>query len=398
MIDPRIALAVQVPDVSNALNMFQQALTSSQNREIAGQQESRAQALAPFKLQQEQQGVESNQQSLNQNRDAQRLTNLHQTGQRLKPFLDNNDIQGAQQFMLDNISTLQARIEGGENIDITESMETLAKLQANDVQGVLGDIDAVSNLVLGSRGKSVGQRDFETKVNLVKNDPELTTTAARAAAIDLRLEAGASTTLAERLAGDQSLSDSVAKSQADIAAAKARATEGEKLKQQRKHLPEIRAKVKLAEAAATERGEVLTDLSRMEATLPNLVTVTDQLKELALIATSTLGGRVFDVASKEFGFGATKGSTAKAKFIAIINNQVLPLLKPTFGGSFTVTEGDSLKATLGDPNATVEAKLATLSAFIEQKERDIRGKQAQLDQPAPVEAGINEFSGFKVVR
>jgi hypothetical protein len=44
-------------------------------------------------------------------------------------------------------------------------METLAKLQAGDTQGVLGDIDAISSLVLGGRGQAqatASQRDFET--------------------------------------------------------------------------------------------------------------------------------------------------------------------------------------------------------------------------------------------
>ena len=107
-----------------------------------------------------------------------------------------------------------------------------------------------------------------------------------------------------------------------------------------------------------------------------------------------MAGRVFDFAVKESGFGSTEGATARAKFIAIINNQVLPLLKPTFGGSFTVSEGDELKATMGDPNATPEEKMAALDAFIDQKQRDIRTKQAQLN--APQQSG--EFSGFKVIR
>jgi hypothetical protein len=141
----------------------------------------------------------------------------------------------------------------------------------------------------------------------------------------------------------------------------------------------INTQVKLAEKAATERGDVLTDLSRMQAALPGLTDVVGKLRELAPIATSTIGGRIFDVASKELGFGATKGATAATKFGAMVNNQILPLLKPTFGGSFSVQEGQELKATMGDKNLSVDEKLATLDAFIEQKQRDIESKQSQLD-------------------
>jgi len=140
----------------------------------------------------------------------------------------------------------------------------------------------------------------------------------------------------------------------------------------------INRAVKLAEKAATEEGEVLTDLARMTAALPGLTDVVGKLRELAPIATSTFGGRVFDTAVKELGFGATKGATASAKFGAMVNNQVLPLLKPTFGAAFTVQEGDSLRATMGDKEASVEEKMATLDAFIEQKQRDIETKQRQL--------------------
>ena len=141
----------------------------------------------------------------------------------------------------------------------------------------------------------------------------------------------------------------------------------------------INTEVKLAEKAASERGEVLTDLSRMQAALPGLTDVVGKLKELAPIATSTLGGKLFDVASKELGFGATKGATAATKFGAMVNNQILPLLKPTFGGSFSVQEGQELKATMGDKNLSTNEKLATLEAFLEQKQRDIETKQLQLD-------------------
>ena len=394
-LDPRISLSARAPRIAPAINIFENALMNAQTRDIRGQQAEQQALLNPLRVQQAQQGIDSGQQQLEANRQSQRLQNIHQTGQRLKPFLDAGDIQGAQKFILDNISGLQTRIEAGESIDLTESTETLAKLQAGDTQGVLNDINAISGLVSG-RGASVGQRDFETKVNLVKNDPELKTPAAKAAAIDLGLEARASTSAQERIALDPVLTDAVAKSSATIEGATAGAREGEKLKQQRKHKPAISALVKLAEKEATERGETITALQRSRAALPGLTDAVNQLKELSALSTSTFGGKVFDFAVKQTGFGSTEGATSRAKFIAIVNNQVLPLLKETFGAAFTATEGESLKATMGDPDASPEEKMAQLDAFIAQKNRDIETKERQLNQTEDLSTG--EFVGFKVIR
>lgn len=142
----------------------------------------------------------------------------------------------------------------------------------------------------------------------------------------------------------------------------------------------IESAVKLAVADATAKGETLTDLKRSEAALPSLRDTVNKLKDLAPIATSTLSGRLFDIAVKETGFGSTKGADARAKFIAIVNNQVLPLLKPTFGAAFTEREGEALKATLGDPDATPAQKIEQLNAFIDQKVRDVQTKQREVGE------------------
>ncbi len=154
-----------------------------------------------------------------------------------------------------------------------------------------------------------------------------------------------------------------------------------KAESQLKFKPQIEAAVTTAKALAKDRGETFTELNQMQAALPSLNETINSLRELAPIATSTLSGNIFDTVTKEAGFGSTEGATAKAKFIAIINNQVLPLLKPTFGAAFTVQEGESLKATMGDPNATPAQKMAQLDAFIAQKIRDIESKQRQLGTP-----------------
>jgi len=168
--------------------------------------------------------------------------------------------------------------------------------------------------------------------------------------------------------------EKIAETEGKIAGAK----EEGKLKKELQFKPQIQKAVALAQAEAAERGEVLNDLKRAEAALPGLKNAVGQLRELAPIATSTIGGKIFDQAVKQTGFGSTKGATARKKFIAIVNNQVLPLLKPTFGAAFTVQEGEALRATMGDPDSTPEEKMAQLDAFIDQKMRDIQTKQSQL--------------------
>ncbi len=144
--------------------------------------------------------------------------------------------------------------------------------------------------------------------------------------------------------------------------------------------PKITRAVAEAQTLAKSKGESLTALAQAEAAMPGLLEAVGELKTLAKSATSTIGGRAWDMLVKETGFGSTTGATAQAKFIAIVNNQVLPLLKPTFGAAFTVQEGESLKRTMGDPNASPEQKIAQLEAFINQKFRDIQTKKNEVKE------------------
>jgi hypothetical protein len=160
--------------------------------------------------------------------------------------------------------------------------------------------------------------------------------------------------------------------------------EGGKLTSQLKFKPQIQKAVTLATKEATARGESLTSLGRAEAAMPGLLDSIGQLKTLASVATSTLGGRAFDALVKETGFGSTKGADSRVKFISIINNQVLPLLRETFGAAFTEREGETLKATMGDPNATPSQKILQLESFIDQKTRSIEGLQRELGKDVGV--------------
>lgn len=125
--------------------------------------------------------------------------------------------------------------------------------------------------------------------------------------------------------------------------------------------------------------------------MPGLMKNVEELGVLADKATYTSTGQFINWAAKETGFGATEGAKARTEYIAKIDNQILPLLRDTFGAAFTVAEGDRLRDTLGDPNKTPEEKKLVLNAFIEQKKRDAEALAMQASQQpqqaAPMQGG-----------
>jgi hypothetical protein len=123
-------------------------------------------------------------------------------------------------------------------------------------------------------------------------------------------------------------------------------------------------------ADVTSRAE----LAEMQRNMPGLMTVVGQLDALADTATYTMGGQALDFAKKQLGMDPGDGAIARAEYIATVDNQVLPLLRQTFGAAFTAKEGDTLRATLGDPDKSPAEKKAVLRAFIAQKKRDLEAR------------------------
>ena len=140
-------------------------------------------------------------------------------------------------------------------------------------------------------------------------------------------------------------------------------------------------------AAGKDQGETVASYESVMSKMPGLEKVVTELNGLADQATYTMGGNLWNEALKQTGFGPSAGAVARTKYMSMVDNQVLPLLKDTFGAAFTVTEGESLRATLGDPNKTPEEKKMVLEAFIEQKRRDANALADRTGnapyQPAP---------------
>ena len=166
----------------------------------------------------------------------------------------------------------------------------------------------------------------------------------------------------ERIAQDENLSDAVATSSAKEAESVARAKARVKLQTE----PEIQKQI----AAGKYLAEDLDKFKNLQASMPRLREVTGTLAELADLATYTKSGKIFNAAAKEFGF-QPEGDTARKSMENIIDNEILPLLKQTFGAAFTFQEGQALKGTLLDIDSTGDAKKLALQNFIDSKEGQV---------------------------
>lgn len=145
---------------------------------------------------------------------------------------------------------------------------------------------------------------------------------------------------------------------------------------------EIEAKRQSAIAAEEGKslGEATTKLKTLKANLPRLNKVVQQLSDLGKKATYSYLGQAGDFAAKQTGMGSTEGAIARKEYISKVDNEILPLLRQTFGAAFTAKEGESLKATLGDPNATPEEKDAVLRSFIDSKNSQIETLQRRVGE------------------
>lgn len=255
------------------------------------------------------------------------------------------------------------QLQGDQAIEISEARRKLESGPLSTGQKERADLLKDLAPALDSKGN----------LDVSKLDP-----VSRSAAMALGLIAKSGTiSTSERIAGTEGLAEEIGESQSTIK----QAEETGKLKAQKGLLPEIKAAVKLAEKEAQSRGEVSSELNSAKAALPGLKKVVSNLKSLSGDATFTLAGRGFNAIAKELGF-STKGSTARSAMVAMVDNQVLPLLKPIFGAAFTAAEGDRLRNAFLDPDSTPDSRIASLNAFQEQMERNIEAKELELSGQA----------------
>jgi len=146
---------------------------------------------------------------------------------------------------------------------------------------------------------------------------------------------------------------------------------------------EAAAQTSMGSAEGKSAAETASEYSSITSKMPGLYSVVDRLSNLADKATYTLAGQALDFGRSQVGMDPREAAVARAEYTATIDNQILPLLKDTFGAQFTDAEGLRLAATLGDANKTPTEKQALLKAFIQQKERDIEALRARTGRTEP---------------
>jgi hypothetical protein len=132
-------------------------------------------------------------------------------------------------------------------------------------------------------------------------------------------------------------------------------------------------------------GEAVAEYEDFIAALPGLEEVSGELLTLAEGATYTDPGKFKDWASRQAGLDVSDAAEARAGLVATIDVEVLPLLRPTFGAQFTVTEGEWLKATLMNPDASPAEKKAQLRARVKGWKRHAERLARRTGKEAPKE-------------
>lgn len=145
-----------------------------------------------------------------------------------------------------------------------------------------------------------------------------------------------------------------------------------------KNLAEAESQKAQGTAQGKAQAETQSEYDSITSKMPGLYSVVDRLDKLSDQATYTLAGQGVDFVRKELGMSPRDAAVARAEYTAVVDNQILPLLRDTFGAQFTAEEGQRLARTLGDPDKSPTEKQALLRAFIQQKERDINALSTRL--------------------
>ena len=133
----------------------------------------------------------------------------------------------------------------------------------------------------------------------------------------------------------------------------------------------------------TAEGELTVQVQALERGMPVLQEFVQELRAVGDAAEYRYVDTVAANLARQQGEPLSEGAIARGRYTAMVDNQILPLLKVTFGAAFTAVEGERLRATLGDESLSPAEKNAQLDAFIEAKEREIRALGGEVPDEAP---------------
>lgn len=159
---------------------------------------------------------------------------------------------------------------------------------------------------------------------------------------------------------------------------------------------------KQQEEVGKERGEKTALLQSVSSKMPQLINTINKLSKLGETATYTGLGVARNTAMRELGFSVPQGAVSRREYIAVVDNEILPLLRDTFGSQFTENEGKTLKSTLGDTGMSPEEKETVLKSFIETKIQTLNSTSSELGykplNPTIVSKGKYSIINGKIIK
>ena len=162
-LDPRISLLGQQPKVSQAINIFENALMNNQTRDIRQQQADQQALLNPLQVQMQQQQVEQGQQTLSKGRQGQILKSVNDFALGNRSLIQ--DAQSTGDFTRLRGALEQRKVQLQQQGLPTETTDDGIALidagQGAQVISALGDSVNLFNQQQG-RGETAKQREFGT--------------------------------------------------------------------------------------------------------------------------------------------------------------------------------------------------------------------------------------------
>jgi hypothetical protein len=346
MTNPNISLSVQGLDTATPIN---QATDQSFRNEMSTQQI----------LRQHYDNLDA--------REKSRLSSTIAGAVQLKSFLDNNDLDGANNLLMRRKQSLLGRMGVGENVDTQETDAASDMLRSGRIDELRNNVNGLiaAGQVYGILNSSESPSNVQEWQYYNSLSPEQRTEYLTMKRANPVVDLGGTKVFPNPTnpAAPPLTSFPVTPKPEDM--------------------PDFKRNQAAAQVEGTELGVSNAKLQAMEAQLPSLINVVNKLSTLGKTATYTKGGQAVDSVARQLGAKVPEGAVARKEYISTVDNEVLPLLRQTFGAAFTVEEGNRLRVTLGDPEASPEEKDAVLKAFIESKYSEIQSLARRAGKPVP---------------
>ncbi len=365
MIDPRISLAAQAPNVESSFQLFQNTLNNMQNRKINSQNMQQSADLFPLQMQQQQQNIGVNNQAIQEAEYNKTLQSINSFAPILRPLLESGDtaaamsaLQQREKFLIDN------------NRDPQDTQDAIRNIMMGNSQKVLQDLDAVQAEVaqISGGGQTAGEREFLALTEGFTQDE-----VDQARRVKARIEAPASSSAVERIAQDGALGGQVATQAQVQAQAKETGTLTAKLNLEPKVKEAIATTLANVKAIALDKTKEKSNAKAFELYQAGIKGLADAFSNAS---TGVISGTMFALTDNN---RIAKGAGAV----------MLPIMKDMFRsageGIFTDKDQEVLEKmlpTTNDSPAVAKSKLRLMDVIVQAK---IGPKQQTQDaKPAPV--------------